>query len=81
MKKVTLEMTEKQYACYQKASEELMQIGIPVSEKNIMQVMISNRDESQIAEDFLRMMKSLIANGKKKLPTSSKPRKTANDIN
>ena len=79
MKKVTLEITDKQYASYEKASHELLQIGIPVSPKNIMQIMISNRTESQISEDFLRLIRSLITNGKKKLPSTNE-RKNNNDI-
>ena len=70
MKKITLELTEKQYAAYQTASDELLRIGIPVTPKSIMQVMIANRDQMQIADEFLRMMKSLVYQGKSRLNTA-----------
>ena len=67
MKKITLEITERQYSAYQRACEELLTIGIPVTPKSIMQVMITNRNQSQISEDFLKMMKTLIMQGRSKL--------------
>ena len=71
MKKISLEITEKQYAAYEKAAEELLKIGIPVTPKNIMQMMIASRNQEEIADDFLKTMKTLITQGKKKLPSTS----------
>ena len=44
MKKISLEITERQYSAYQKACEELLRIGIPVTPKSIMQVIVTNRN-------------------------------------
>lgn len=70
MKKITLEISDKQYEAYQKASDELLSIGIPVSPKSIIQVMVTNRNQAQISDDFLKTMRSLITQGRSRLNPS-----------
>lgn len=81
MKKISLEMTDKQYASYEKAAQALLSLGIPTHPKNIIQLLVTNRDENQISNDFLSLMRSLVSQGQKQLRNSKEVRKPGNDLN
>jgi len=81
MKKISLEMTDKQYACYEKAANELLALGIPTNPGNIIQLLVVNRDAEQISNDFLSLMRYLISQGKRKLRNGKEGRNSANELN
>lgn len=81
MKKISIEMTDKQYACYEKAANELLTLGIPANPRNIIQLLIVNRDADQISSDFLTLMRSLVSHGKKKLRNTKETRNPGNELN
>ena len=74
MKRVSLEMTDKQYASYEKAAQSLLSLGIPTNPRNIIHLLIANRDVEQINTDFLSSMSSLVSQGKKHLKNSKEIR-------
>lgn len=67
MKKISIQLSDKQYKPFELAAEKLRDLGIPVQTQFLVQTIISNKSEDEICNDFLSMMKKLISEGKQKL--------------
>ena len=65
MKKVSFQLNDQQYASYEKAAEQLLALGIPSNPQALIQIMTANQSADEVTHNFLNLMKSLVATGKK----------------
>jgi len=67
MKKLQLELTDKQYESYQEASRMIRGLGIPNQPQSLVQMMIASRNVEEIVEAYLSQMKKLANEGKRQI--------------
>lgn len=59
-KKLTIELTDEQFAAYQQASEGITAKGLPMSPEALVKMLAANQtDPTVIAKDFWRIVKKL----------------------